>query len=88
MAKIVRVTSQTGLNVRPKAKKEGTPVRVLAYGEEVEYTSKNKGWLKVEGGWIMAEFTEEVEAPAEEVEAPEAPAEEVEAPEAPEEIHE
>lgn len=60
MAK-ARVTFKAGLNVRAKKTKKSEVVRVMPHGHEFEYEANNAGWLKLEDGWCMAEFTEPVE---------------------------
>lgn len=72
MAKAI-VTFKGGLNVREKKTKNSEVVRTMPHGHEFDYEAKNAGWLKLEDGWCMAEFTEPVEddEPEPEAEEPE-----------------
>ena len=56
----VRITANSGLNVRSAASASASKVTALAKGTVVTVDRESNGWLHISQGWISAEYTERV----------------------------
>lgn len=56
----VRITANSGLNVRSAASASASKVTALAKGTVVAVDRESNGWLHISQGWISAEYTERV----------------------------
>lgn len=56
----VRITANSGLNVRSAASASASKVTALAKGTVVTVDRESNGWLHISQGWISAEYTEKV----------------------------
>lgn len=56
----VRITANSGLNVRSAASASASKVTALAKGIVVTVDRESNGWLHISQGWISAEYTERV----------------------------
>ena len=56
----VRITANSGLNVRSAASASASKITALAKGTVVTVDRESNGWLHISQGWISAEYTERV----------------------------
>ena len=56
----VRITANSGLNVRSAPSTNASKVTALPKGTVVNVTKESSGWLYIGQGWISAEYTERV----------------------------
>ena len=56
----VRITANSGLNVRSAPSTNASKVTALAKGTVVTVDRESNGWLHISQGWISAEYTERV----------------------------